>query len=81
MAALRTILPLKAFSQLRLPQQKKDVYKRQVLEQSLAVSPAKQGAPAARKQVDAALLKAFGKQLFTALRTTGLLKTALSRQN
>lgn len=52
-----------------------------VLEQSLAVSPAKQGAPAARKQVDADLLQAFGKQLFTALRTTGLLKPALSRQN
>jgi pyrrolidone-carboxylate peptidase len=43
------------------------------LEQSLPVSPTKQGAPAARKQVDAELLQAFGRQLFASLRTLGLL--------
>lgn len=43
------------------------------LQQSLPVSPAKQGAPAARKQVDADLLQALGRQLFASLRTLGLL--------
>jgi pyroglutamyl-peptidase len=43
------------------------------LEQSLPVSPAKQGAPAARNQLDAELLQAFGRQLFASLRTLGLL--------
>ena len=49
------------------------------LEQSIPVSPAKQGAPAARKQVDADLLQAFGRQLFTSLRTLGLLASAPGR--
>lgn len=43
------------------------------LEQSIAVSPAKEGAPATRRQVDAELLQAFGKQLFASLRKLGLL--------
>ena len=43
------------------------------LEQSIPVSPAKVGAPALRRKVDAALLQAFGKQLFASLRQLGLL--------
>jgi hypothetical protein len=49
------------------------------LQQSITVSPAKEGAPAARKQVDAALLQAFGRQLFASLRTLGLLPSAPGR--
>lgn len=49
------------------------------LEQSLPVSPEKQGAPAARKQVDSDLLQAFGRQLFASLRTLGLLASAPGR--
>lgn len=43
------------------------------LEHSLPGSPAKQSAPAARKQVNAELLQAFGRQLFASLRTLGML--------
>lgn len=43
------------------------------LEQSIAVSPAKEGTPATQRQVDAELLQAFGKQLFASLRKLGLL--------
>ena len=43
------------------------------LEQSIAVSPAQEGAPATRRQVDAELLQAFGRQLFASLRRLGLL--------
>lgn len=49
------------------------------LQQSITVSPAKEGAPAARKQVDAELLQAFGRQLFASLRTLGLLPSAPGR--
>jgi pyroglutamyl-peptidase len=49
------------------------------LEQSIQVSPVKQGASAARKQVDADLLQAFGRQLFASLRTLGLLASAPGR--
>ena len=49
------------------------------LQQSITVSPTKEGAPAARKQVDAELLQAFGRQLFTSLRTLGLLPSAPGR--
>ena len=43
------------------------------LEQSIAVSPAKEGAPATRRRLDAELLQAFGRQLFASLRKLGLL--------
>jgi pyroglutamyl-peptidase len=43
------------------------------LQQSLPVSPAKQGDPAPRRKVDAELLQAFGRQLFASLRTLGML--------
>jgi pyroglutamyl-peptidase len=43
------------------------------LKQSIAVSPAQEGAPATRRQVDAELLQAFGRQLFASLRKLGLL--------
>ena len=49
------------------------------LEQSIPVSPVKAGAPAPQQKVDAALLQAFGKQLFASLRTLGLLAPAPSR--
>lgn len=43
------------------------------LGESIAVSPAKEGTPAAQRKVDAALLHAFGKQLFASLSKLGLL--------
>jgi len=43
------------------------------LQQSLPVSPAKQGDPSPRRKVDAELLQAFGRQLFASLRTLGML--------
>jgi pyroglutamyl-peptidase len=43
------------------------------LEQSIAVSPAQEGAHATRRRVDAELLQAFGRQLFASLRKLGLL--------
>jgi pyrrolidone-carboxylate peptidase len=43
------------------------------LEQSIPVSSGKEGAPAARKQVNADLLQTFGRQLFASLRTLGML--------
>lgn len=43
------------------------------LQQSLPVSPTKQGAHALRRKVDAALLQAFGRQLFASLRQLGML--------
>ena len=46
------------------------------LEQSIPVSPAKDGAPANRRQVDAELLQAFGRQLFASMRQLGLLAAA-----
>lgn len=49
------------------------------LEQSIPVSPVKAGAPAPYQKVDAALLRAFGTQLFASMRTLGLLAPAPSR--
>ncbi|MDI1314412.1 hypothetical protein [Prosthecobacter sp.] len=43
------------------------------LGESIAVSPAKEGAPTAQRKVDAELLHAFGQQLFASLRKLGLL--------
>ncbi len=50
-----------------------------ILEQEVVISSPQHGAPAVKKQVDAAWLQAFGKQLHASLHKLGLLAAATTR--